>query len=147
MDKDKENQDIKYNKDEDKAVQTDNTDAKTDPSNTIINKGLISKIFKKNVENIQPDTSQEISETNENNESATYKFDEFTDYSQDVYKRQGLSFIDIPSIKISPLSKSITPAIAFIVVVLPAPLWPIKPYISPFSILSDKLLTANFPPL
>ena len=82
LDKDKENQDIKYNKDEDKAVQTDNTDETVNSSNNVINKGLISKIFRTKADNITPDASQETLVTDENNETPSYKFDEFTDYSQ-----------------------------------------------------------------
>ena len=48
---------------------------------------------------------------------------------------QGLFFMERPSIKISPSSKSKTPAIDRMVVVLPAPLCPIKPNISPPSTL------------
>ena len=39
----------------------------------------------------------------------------------------GFSLMDMPSISISPLSKSIMPTTALIVVVLPAPLCPMKP--------------------
>ena len=88
LDKDKENQDIDIkdntSKNKDESVQTDNPDEKSDSSDNYIDKGkgLFSKIFKKNAENIQSDNSQEISETDENNETSAYKFDEFTDYSQ-----------------------------------------------------------------
>ena len=58
----------------------------------------------------------------------------------------GSSFTECPSMTISPSVKSKMPATARSVVVLPAPLWPIKPMISPALTVSDKLSTAFLPP-
>ena len=55
--------------------------------------------------------------------------------------------MDLPLIKISPSSKSRIPTIDFIIVVLPAPLCPIKPNISPPSTLKLTFLIAFFTPL
>ena len=57
----------------------------------------------------------------------------------------GFSFIDMPSIKISPSLKSFIPTIDFIVVVLPAPLCPIKANMSPFSTEMFMFFAPTFP--
>ena len=58
----------------------------------------------------------------------------------------GSFLISWPSMRIRPSVKSITPATARRVVVLPAPLWPMKPYISPGSTWRDRSSTALCPP-
>ena len=58
----------------------------------------------------------------------------------------GFSFMDTPSIRISPSSKFRIPVHAFMVVVLPAPLCPMKPYISPGIMCRLRLSTASLSP-
>jgi len=59
----------------------------------------------------------------------------------------GCFFIDFPLIKISPCSKSNIPTIDLMVVVLPAPLWPMNANISPSFTVNDISSTAFFSPL
>ena len=58
----------------------------------------------------------------------------------------GVSFIDFPLIRMSPLSKSCIPTIDLIRVVLPAPLWPIKANISPSFTVNVTSFKATFSP-
>ena len=51
-----------------------------------------------------------------------------------------------PNSSISPSAGSISPAIIFIMVVLPAPFGPIRPYMCPFSTSSEKLSTTRLSP-
>ena len=61
-------------------------------------------------------------------------------------QRRGSDFTDAPSMRISPSSKLSTPTAQRMAVVLPAPLWPMKPYISPGLTVSERPSTAFTPP-
>ena len=65
-------------------------------------------------------------------------------YAVTRLQAMGSALTEWPSIRISPSVKSSTPTTARIVVDLPAPLWPMKPNMSPLITLSDTPSTAFF---